>query len=84
MEYRGHAPAWGRVVIRGDVAARQFHAFWLADGRVAAAMNVNLWDDGKALRRLVESEQRIDLDRLADASVPLAEAVAGYAPLSSR
>jgi 3-phenylpropionate/trans-cinnamate dioxygenase ferredoxin reductase component len=74
MEYRGHAPTWGRVVIRGDVAARQFHAFWLADGRVSAAMNMNLWDDGKALRKLVESEERIDPDRLADPSVPLAEA----------
>ena len=74
MEYRGFAPEWGTVVIRGDVAARAFHAFWLADGRVSAAMNVNLWDDGKALRTLVESEERIDLERLADPSVPLAEA----------
>lgn len=74
MEYRGYAPAWGRVVLRGDVAARTFHAFWLADGRVLAAMNVNLWDDGKELRRLVESEARIDPDRLADATLPLAEA----------
>lgn len=74
MEYRGFAPEWGKVVIRGDVGTRAFHAFWLADGRVTAAMNVNLWDDGTALRRLVESEERVDLDRLADPSVPLAEA----------
>jgi 3-phenylpropionate/trans-cinnamate dioxygenase ferredoxin reductase subunit len=84
MEYRGYAPEWGRVVIRGDVAGHQFHAFWLADGRVIAAMNMNLWDDGKALRRLVESEERIDPDRLADSSVPLTEVAAGYAELSSR
>jgi 3-phenylpropionate/trans-cinnamate dioxygenase ferredoxin reductase subunit len=74
MEYRGFAPEWGRVVIRGDLAARQFHAFWLADGRVSAAMNVNLWDDGEELQRLVESEERVDLDRLADPAVPLAQA----------
>jgi 3-phenylpropionate/trans-cinnamate dioxygenase ferredoxin reductase subunit len=74
MESRGYAPEWGRVVVRGDLAARHFHAFWLADGRVRAAMNVNLWDDAKALRRLVDSEERIDPDRLADPSVPLAEA----------
>lgn len=73
MEYRGLATEWGRVVIRGDVAAREFHAFWIADSRVIAAMNVNLWDDGNALRRLVESEERVDPDRLADPSVPLAE-----------
>ena len=71
MEYRGHAPEWSRVVIRGDVAAREFHAFWLADGRVSAAMNVNLWDDGKELKRLVDSEDRVDPDRLADPTVPL-------------
>ena len=74
MEYRGYAPDWGRVVIRGNLEARQFHAFWLADGRVIAAMNANLWDDGAALKRLVESEARIDPSRLADPGVPLAEA----------
>ncbi len=74
MEYRGHAEEWGRVVIRGDLATREFHAFWLADGRVSAAMNVNLWDDGDDLQRLVESEERVDLERLADPTVPLARA----------
>jgi 3-phenylpropionate/trans-cinnamate dioxygenase ferredoxin reductase subunit len=74
MEYRGYAPEWGRVVIRGDVASHQFHAFWLSDGRVSAAMNANLWDDGEELLRLVESEERVDLARLADPGVPLAEA----------
>jgi 3-phenylpropionate/trans-cinnamate dioxygenase ferredoxin reductase subunit len=74
MEYRGYAPEWGRVVVRGDVAGRKFHAFWLADSRVVAAMNANLWDDAKALRQLVESEERVDLQRLADPTVPLAVA----------
>jgi 3-phenylpropionate/trans-cinnamate dioxygenase ferredoxin reductase subunit len=61
-------------VVRGDVAGRKFHAFWLADSRVVAAMNANLWDDAKALRQLVESEERVDLQRLADPTVPLAVA----------
>jgi 3-phenylpropionate/trans-cinnamate dioxygenase ferredoxin reductase subunit len=74
MEYRGYAPEWGRVVVRGDIGAREFHAFWLADGRVIAAMNANLWDDGDALLALVESERRIDPDRLGDPTVPLAMA----------
>ncbi len=74
MEYRGYAPEWGKVAIRGDLAKREFHAFWIADGRVIAAMNANLWDDGDELLRLVESEERVDLGRLADPSVPLAEA----------
>jgi 3-phenylpropionate/trans-cinnamate dioxygenase ferredoxin reductase component len=74
MEYRGYAPEWDEVVVRGDVAAREFHAFWLADHRVVAAMNVNLWHDGEELQRLVEAEGPIDPRRLADPAVPLAEA----------
>lgn len=74
MEYRGYAPEWGKVVIRGDLAKREFLAFWLADGRVIAAMNANVRDQGAELRRLVESEQRVDVARLADPVVPLAEA----------
>jgi 3-phenylpropionate/trans-cinnamate dioxygenase ferredoxin reductase subunit len=74
MEYRGYAPQWGNVAIRGDVAEREFCAFWLADGRVIAAMNANLWDDGEELLSLVESEERVDIDRLSDPRVPLADA----------
>jgi 3-phenylpropionate/trans-cinnamate dioxygenase ferredoxin reductase subunit len=53
MEYRGHAPAWDEVVIRGDTERREFLAFWIADGRVVAAMNANLWDAADSLADLV-------------------------------
>jgi 3-phenylpropionate/trans-cinnamate dioxygenase ferredoxin reductase component len=54
-EYRGLAdPAHDRLVIRGDLSAKDFTAFWLRDGAVAAAMNVNQWDDGDALQELVD------------------------------
>jgi 3-phenylpropionate/trans-cinnamate dioxygenase ferredoxin reductase component len=74
MEYRGYAPEWGKVVVRGDLAQRQFLAFWLADDRVMAAMNANVWDQGDELQRLVESEERVVVARLADPVIPLAEA----------
>ena len=74
MEYRGYAPEWGKVVVRGDLARREFLAFWLADDRVIAAMNANVWDQGDELQRLLESEERVDAARLADAGVPLAQA----------
>jgi 3-phenylpropionate/trans-cinnamate dioxygenase ferredoxin reductase subunit len=55
MEYVGHAPDYQKVVFRGDVAKREFTAFWLGGGdRVLAGMNVNIWeglDDIKALIR---------------------------------
>jgi 3-phenylpropionate/trans-cinnamate dioxygenase ferredoxin reductase component len=76
MEYRGYAPDWDEVVVRGDLDRREFHAFWLRAGRVAAAMNVNLWDEGDALQAIVESGQLIDPRKLADMSVPLPDLVA--------
>ena len=59
-EYRGLAdPAKDRLVVRGDLASRDFTAFWLRDGGVAAAMNVNQWDDGDALQELVDSGRQV-------------------------
>jgi 3-phenylpropionate/trans-cinnamate dioxygenase ferredoxin reductase component len=74
MEYRGFAPEWDKVVFRGDTGAREFDAFWLRNGKVVAAMNANRWDDGAELEALVESGNRVDIGRLADPSVKLAEA----------
>ncbi len=58
MEYVGHVGPHGydEVVIRGDVALRQFTALWIHDGRVAAGMHVNDWDAIHALRRVVGQE----------------------------
>jgi 3-phenylpropionate/trans-cinnamate dioxygenase ferredoxin reductase subunit len=75
MEYRGFAPRWDEVVIRGDTERREFDAFWLADGRLLAAMNVNRWDDAKPLQRLVKLAARVDPARLADVDVPLDDLV---------
>ena len=59
-EYRGLAdPAKDRLVVRGNLASREFTAFWLRDGAVAAAMNVNQWDDTEALQELVDSGRQV-------------------------
>ncbi len=46
MEYVGSVgpDGYDDVVIRGDLAARDFRAFWISDGRVVAGMHVNDWD----------------------------------------
>ena len=55
-EYRGLAdPARDELVVRGDLSSREFTAFWLRNGGVVAAMNVNQWDDGDTLQALVDS-----------------------------
>ena len=71
MEYRGWAPAWDRVVFRGDPAGREFIAFWMHDGRVVAAMNANVWDASKSLAALVTRRRPVDAAYLADPERPL-------------
>jgi 3-phenylpropionate/trans-cinnamate dioxygenase ferredoxin reductase subunit len=73
MEYAGYLEPGGydHVVVRGDLERREFIAFWLAEGRIRAGMNVNIWDVNEQLQRLVRTGARIDPDKLADAEVPL-------------
>ena len=73
MEYIGLSDPSDDVVIRGDMAKREFIAFWLRDWRVVAAMNVNVWDVVDDLKAIIRSRARVDLDRLHDATVPLSE-----------
>jgi 3-phenylpropionate/trans-cinnamate dioxygenase ferredoxin reductase component len=71
MEYAGHSVPGDEVVYRGDPATREFVAFWLRDGRVAAGMNVNVWDVNEHIQELVRSGASVDRDRLRDPDVPL-------------
>jgi 3-phenylpropionate/trans-cinnamate dioxygenase ferredoxin reductase subunit len=71
MEYSGFAPAWDRVVFRGDPSGREFIAFWLAGDRVLAGMNLNVWDVNETIQRIIRRGSAIDIDRLADLDVPL-------------
>ena len=73
MEYSGYVEPGGydEVVFRGDVARREFIAFWLGGGRVLAGMNVNIWDVNDAIRELVRAGQPVDKDALRDPEIPL-------------
>jgi 3-phenylpropionate/trans-cinnamate dioxygenase ferredoxin reductase subunit len=77
MEYSGYATGADRVVLRGDPASREFIAFWLAEGRVLAGMNVNVWDVADPIRALIASREPVDERRLTDPDVPLTALVAG-------
>jgi len=77
MEYVGHAPAFERVVFRGDVSAREFVAFWLdGDDRVLAGMNVNIWDALDDVKSLIRSKAPVDVDKLTDPQSALADLLA--------
>jgi 3-phenylpropionate/trans-cinnamate dioxygenase ferredoxin reductase subunit len=73
MEYSGHGEGADDVVIRGDMEAREFIAFWLRDGRVLAGMNVNVWDVTDPIQALVRSGVRVDPARLASTDESLEE-----------
>jgi 3-phenylpropionate/trans-cinnamate dioxygenase ferredoxin reductase component len=74
MEYVGYAPSYERVVFRGDVAGREFIAFWLDnENRVQAGMNVNVWDVVDDVKTLITSRAAVAPERLADPQHPLSE-----------
>jgi 3-phenylpropionate/trans-cinnamate dioxygenase ferredoxin reductase subunit len=76
MEYSGHADASDDVVIRGDVDAGEFIAFWMRDDVVRAGMNVNVWDVTDPIQSLVRSGARVDKGRLASTDESLEELAA--------
>jgi 3-phenylpropionate/trans-cinnamate dioxygenase ferredoxin reductase component len=74
MEYVGHAPpgSYSQVVVRGDLPAREFVAFWLdAESRVLAGMNVNVWDVTDPIKALIRSRNAMTASLLADPTVLL-------------
>ncbi|GAA3948881.1 FAD-dependent oxidoreductase [Actinomadura viridis] len=77
MELSGIAAPgeYDQVVFRGDVPGREFIAFWLAEDRVVAGMNVNVWDVTDQIQALVRSDEQIGAERLTDPGVPLHELI---------
>ena len=73
MEYSGFGPLTrgAEVVYRGDRAGREFIAFWVADGKVVAGMNVNVWDVNEAVQGIIRRGNQVDRAKLADADGPL-------------
>jgi 3-phenylpropionate/trans-cinnamate dioxygenase ferredoxin reductase component len=71
MEYSGLALGSDELVVRGDLDSRELIAFWISDGRIAAGMNVNVWDVNESIQALIRSRAPIDVALLRDADVPL-------------
>jgi len=74
MEYIGSAGPDARVVTRGDLAGREFVAFWLdTEDRIVASMNVNVWDVVDDIKPLIAERRPVDVGRLTDPEAPYAE-----------
>ena len=75
MEYAGWVESgrYDQVIFRGDVQRREFIAFWLAQGRVLAGMNVNIFGVNDTIQAIVRAGRAVDTSRLANPDVPLEE-----------
>ncbi|HEY2190725.1 MAG TPA: FAD-dependent oxidoreductase [Actinomycetospora sp.] len=82
MEYTGYAApdGYNEVIVRGDLATREFVAFWLSGGRVLAGMNVNVWNVTESVQRLIRSGQSVATARLADPTIRLDDVARGPVP----
>lgn len=71
MEYSGLGGPADSVVTRGDPDGGEFIAFWLHDGRVAAGMNVNVWDVTDPIQALIRMRRQVPVASLTDVRTPL-------------
>jgi 3-phenylpropionate/trans-cinnamate dioxygenase ferredoxin reductase subunit len=71
MQYVGHATRWDEIVVRGDVAARSFTAFYIEGGRLRAALAVNRQRDIRPSRELIRSGTPVQPDKLRDEELEL-------------
>jgi 3-phenylpropionate/trans-cinnamate dioxygenase ferredoxin reductase subunit len=63
------------VVTRGNPSARSFSACYLRDGEMIAIDSVNSPKDQMAARKLIAARARPNLGKLADAGIPLKDAL---------
>ena len=75
MEYVGLSSSSDELVVRGDLDAREFVAFWHRDGVVSAAMNVNVWDVVEDLKAIITADRPVDPDRLADPKIEIGDLI---------
>lgn len=64
---------WDELVVRGDLAAARGSAFYLADGRLEAAVGLNRPRDVRAAMRLIAAGAAVDPGQLGDDDVDLRE-----------
>lgn len=59
------------VVMRGDIAASSWCAFFVADSTILGAVLMNAGRERRHVKRLIDTKQRIDCEELGDLARPL-------------
>ena len=71
----GVGMGYDSVVLRGEPKSRSFSACYLRGGELVAIDSINAPKDQMAARKLIAAHARPDLNKLADLSVPLKDAL---------
>ena len=71
LQYAGFHREWDEIVIRGSLAERDFIAFYIQNGLVAASVGIDRGRDVRRSMRLIRARKAVDPDRLKDESVDL-------------
>ncbi|HYR61620.1 MAG TPA: FAD-dependent oxidoreductase [Actinomycetota bacterium] len=66
IQAAGHVSSWDDPVIRGDIEARSFAAFYLQEGRITAAIAINRGRDLRRCLALIKARAVVDPVLLAD------------------
>ena len=64
LEYVGPAAKWDEEVVRGSTDSGEFTIYYLAGGRMAAALTVGRSDDLERARELMRSNEPVSADAL--------------------
>ncbi len=77
IQYVGFHGGADRMMLRGDPAARQWAACWLAGDLLVALLAVNSPRDQVQGRRVIQAAAAVDAARLSDPRIPVRDAVRG-------
>ena len=75
LDYVGHATQWDDIVVHGDLNKPEFIAYYVRDGRVAAAIGWDRDTDMAALVQLMSDRHDWTPDALGPLAIQLARAV---------
>lgn len=75
FQYVGHATQWDRIIVRGDLDAWDFLAFYVHQNRLLAVLACGRTREFRFARQLVERQIAVELDALSRESVDLRQLV---------
>ena len=71
FRYVGHAEQWDEIIIHGDVAAKEFLAFYVKEGQVLAAAGNNREKEMGAIEELLRLNKMPRADDLRSGPIDL-------------